>query len=435
MKRMLSVLLVLLMVMSLFAGCSNEPEDTKGNSEKVTLTITLWGDENRVAAYQETLKPFCEANNCEVQITTIPLADYYTKLSTDLSAGQAADIFWVAANNEATYISNGYCANLRPTLEAYPDWDMDDWYDGVLEMTDYVGDGGIYGVALSFGVRAMLYNKTLFENAGVKTPQECVDDGTWTYDTMFDLAAQIHTYDNSKIGCKLWCNGQSNTYNVGFADMLLAYGTGFVNDDSTEFTLNSKEGIQVIQRIYDEMFETEAHAKPGDETGFLSGNVAMARETYSYMANVVNADVDFEWDIVPLPYGDAGTDANLYTGYAFWMANAESKNVDLAAKLIAFITTKEAQLEWCNTFMVPRKSVMSSDKMIDLGEGYPSAEHIKSAFADSIEERPLWAYTGTSQWTLVTNTIQQYLENIWAGAYSVEDGVAAMGKAVEPYLN
>lgn len=453
MKKILSVILVAMMVLAMFAGCGGntaEPTDApKADTpattpaapvedkpaEPVKLTISMWGDEARVAAYQETLKPFCEENNVVVEITTIPLADYYTKLSSNLAAGTAPDVFWVAANNEKTYISNGYCADLRPTLEAYPDWDMDDWYDGVLEMTDYVGDGGIYGVALSFGVRGVLYNKTLFEAAGVKTPDECVADGTWTYETMFDLAKQIRDFDNTKIGVKLWCNGQANTYNVGFADMLLAYGANFVNDDSTEFVLDSDAGKKVIQTIYDEMFVTEAHAKPGDETAFLSGNVAMARETYSYMTNVVKAGVDFEWDVVPLPYGDAGADSNLYTGYAFWHANADGENVDLAAKLIAFITTKEAQLEWCNTFMVPRKSVMADEKMINLGEGYPSAEKISAAFADSIEERPLWAYTGTEQWTLATTAIQQNLENIWAGAYNVEDGIAAMKTAVEPFLN
>ena len=452
MKKILSIILAAMMVLGMFAGCGTTAEPTEASktdvsattpaapvedtpAEPVKLTISMWGDEARAAAYMETLKPFCEENNVVVEITTIPLADYYTKLSSNLAAGTAPDIFWVAANNEKTYISNGYCADLRPTLEAYPDWDMDDWYDGVLEMTDYIGDGGIYGVALSFGVRGVLYNKTLFEAASVKTPQECVDDGTWTYETMFDLGEQIRAYDDTKVGVKLWCNGQSNTYNVGFIDMLLAYGANFVNDDSTEFVLDSEAGTKVIQTIYDEMFVTESHAKPGDETGFLTGNVAMARETYSYMTNVVNADVDFEWDVVPLPYGDAGSDSNLYTGYAFWHANADGENVDLAAKLIAFVTTKEAQLEWCQTFMVPRKSIMADDKMINLGEGYPSAEHIKAAYADSIEERPLWAYTGTEQWTLATTAIQQSLENIWAGAYNVEDGIAAMKTAVEPFLD
>ena len=192
---------------------------------------------------------------------------------------------------------------------------------------------------------------------------------------------------------------------------------------------------KVTQMVYDAMFTNNAHAKPGDETAFVSGNVAMSRETYSYMKNMVNGEVDFEWDLVPLPYGDAGKDANLYTGYAFWCANAYSEHKDLAADLIRFVTMPEAQLEWCKTFMTPRKSVMNSDAILNPGEGYPSAEHIKAAYVDSIVERPLARYTGTTEWTLFCTTVQQYYEMILAGAYNVEDGIAAMKADCEQYLN
>lgn len=428
MKKLLALILTLAMILSIPVI-----QGTAFAAQDVTLTISMWGDEARAEAYKKTLAPFCEANNCDVEISVIPLADYYGKLSANLAAGTGTDIFWTAANNEALYISNGYCANLRPTLEATPDYDMDDWYEGALERTDYVGDGGIYGTALSFGVRGIFYNKTMFENAGVKTPRECWEEGNWTYETMFDLASKIKAFDDTVVGCKLWCNGQSNMSYVSYADILLAYGARLVNEDSTEFTLDSPQGIKVINMINDAM-KSGIHAQPGDETAFLSGQVAMAREPYSYMKNVVNADVDFEWDIVPLPYGDAGTDAKLYTGYAYWHANADSENVDLATKLIAFISNKENMEEWCLAFMAPRKSVMSSEKIVNLGEGYPSPETISAVFAKSVEERPLDAYTGTAQWSMFTTTVEQYFQNIWAGVYNVEDGIAAMKEASSPFL-
>ena len=85
--------------------------------------------------------------------------------------------------------------------------------------------------------------------------------------------------------------------------------------------------------------------------------------------------------------------------------------------------------------MSPRASVMESDKIINLGEGYPSAEHIKAAFVDCVEERGLFAYRGTPQWTLLTTAVQQNYEMIWAGAVSVEEGIAQMKTAVEEFLN
>ena len=68
-------------------------------------------------------------------------------------------------------------------------------------------------------------------------------------------------------------------------------------------------------------------------------------------------------------------------------------------------------------------------------EGYPSPEHVKASFVDCVGERGLFAYRGTSQWTLLTTTVQQNYEMIWAGATSVEDGISQMKAAVEEYLN
>lgn len=454
MKKTISLFLVLAMLLATLSACgdggsatSNPPAggntDTPASSaptdppsgDPVELTISIWGDEARAAAFTESLADFCAANNCTVNINTCAVADYYDKLSTQLGAGTASDVFWVADSKEGTYISGGWCANLRDILEEDAAWDIGDFYENVLERTDYIGDGGIYGVPFSFGVRAIFWNKTLFEAAGVKTPAECVADGTWTYETMFDLGSQINAYDSTKIGVRLWPVGNIGNAINDFADIWRAYGTDIVNSNSTEFTLDSEGGIKSTQLVYDAMFKQNAHAKPGDDTAFLSGNVAMARDVFSYMRNIAEGSVDFEWDIVPQPYGDAGKDGPLYTGYAYWCANANGDHVELASKLIRYITSSEKQLEWCGTFLTPRASVMTSDTLLNRGEGYPSPESIKAAFVDSVDERGLTGYTASADWTLFQTTAEQYHELIWAGSYSVEDGIAALKEASQQYLN
>lgn len=452
MKKTISLLLALTMMLAMLSACnsedpggntnspesnapvSSEPSEAPGTDEPVELTLSIWGDEARAAAFTESLADFCEANNCTVTINTSSVADYYDKLSTQLGAGTASDVFWVADSKEGTYISGGWCANLRDVLEEDPSWDIGDFYENVLERTDYIGDNGIYGVPFSFGVRAIFWNKTLFEAANVKTPAECVADGTWTYETMFDLGSQINAYDSAKIGVRLWPVGNIGNAINDFADIWRAYGTDIVNSDSSEFTLDSEGGIKATQLVYDAMFKQNAHAKPGDDTAFLSGNVAMARDVFSYMRNIASGGVDFEWDIVPQPYGDAGKDGPLYTGYAYWCANANGEHVDLASKLIRYITSAEKQLEWCGTFLTPRASVMNSDTLLNRGEGYPPPESIKAAFVDSVDERGLTGYTATEDWTLFQTTAEQYHELIWAGSYSVEDGIAALKEASQQYL-
>ena len=452
MKKLLSILMVVAMLLALFAGCAGNtaaetpaapatpdtpaaPEEPAAPAEKVELTVAMWGDEARAAAYTETLKPFCEANNCTVKIEIIPISDHFDKLAAQLAAGTAPDVFWLADAKEATFINGGWCENLRDVLEADASWNLADYYTDAIYSTDYDGDGDIYGVPFSFGAQALYYNKTIFEAAGIETPADCVANGTWTYEKMFDLASQIAKYDPTKIGIKLWCVGQTINGVQNFANILSAYGTEVVNADSTEFTLDSEAGIKVTQMVYDAMYTNGGHAKPGDDTAFVSGNIAMARETYSYMKTMAAGEIDFEWDIVPLPYGDKGTEGPLYTGYAYWCANATGKNIELSKELIKFVTNPENSLSWCKTFMCPRTSVMESDALLSLGEGYPEPSKIKAAYVDSVAERGLYTHRGTPDWTLLLTAVQQNYELIWAGEYTVEEGIAAMKDAVAPYLN
>ena len=109
--------------------------------------------------------------------------------------------------------------------------------------------------------------------------------------------------------------------------------------------------------------------------------------------------------------------------------------MELSKELIKFVTNPENQLEWCSTFMCPRSSVMTSDKILNLGEGYPAPERVKAAFVDPVNEQGLYSVRGTAEFTLLQNAVQQTCEMIWAGQYNVEDGVAAMKDAVAPYLN
>lgn len=440
MKKFLTLLLGILMVFSL-AACSKEANDppkdenpVSDTKEEVTLKISMWGDESRKERYLTMLEPFCAENNCKVEIELIALSEYYTKLAAQFGAGTAPDVIWVADGNDATFIQAGRVADLYDTLSSDPGYDLGDFYESAIYQTDYKDEGKIYGVPFSFGARPIYYNKTLFENAGLKTPREYFEEGAWTYDVMFDLAREIYKYDSTKIGLKLWCVGQTENILQMFADMLPAYGASILSADSTEFTWNSEGGIEVFNKVFNAM-KDGSHAQPGDDIAFVSGNVAMARETYSYMSMLANETLDFEWDIVPQPVGPLGDAAPLYTGYAFWTVNDDSANKQLAMDLVKFVSNPENQLAFCKTFLVPRSSVMNSKEVTDLGNGYPSPETIKECFVTPVEIHGLWTDTGTAGMAQLMQALLENTQLIWADAVSVEDGMAMMKEAVAPYLN
>lgn len=169
----MTLFLVFAMLLTMLAGCGGKTEESSNagsaapaeseagetaqadaSGDKVQLTIAMWGDEARAEAYQKTLAPFCEANNCTVKIELVPIGDFFDKLASQLGAGTAPDVFWLADAKEATFIQGGWCANLKDTLTADASYNFDDFYTDAITSTDY-GDGGVYGVPFSFGARAI----------------------------------------------------------------------------------------------------------------------------------------------------------------------------------------------------------------------------------------------------------------------------------------
>src|SRR5690554_4661888 len=114
-----------------------------------------------VAAFEE------ENEDVTVQVETVPYADYFTKLQTDVAGGTVADTFELNYENFVTYAENGSLAPLE-------DIDRDAYNESLLDA--FSRDGAQYGVPTSFSNVVLFYNKDLFEEAGVDTP---TNDWTW----------------------------------------------------------------------------------------------------------------------------------------------------------------------------------------------------------------------------------------------------------------
>ena len=99
----MTLFLVFAMLLTMLAGCGGKTEESSNagsaapaeseagetaqadaSGDKVQLTIAMWGDEARAEAYQKTLAPFCEANNCTVKIELVPIGDFFDKLASQL---------------------------------------------------------------------------------------------------------------------------------------------------------------------------------------------------------------------------------------------------------------------------------------------------------------------------------------------------------------
>ena len=99
-----------------------------------------------------------------VEITSLPWNEAFEKFATMVSAGETPDVVEMPDTWHALYAKNGSLENLEPYLAK---WEHTGGLnDKALTFARYV-DNTAYLIPYGFYLRAMFYNKKLFEEAGV----------------------------------------------------------------------------------------------------------------------------------------------------------------------------------------------------------------------------------------------------------------------------
>ena len=165
MKKILALVLSLMMIFSICAFASAE--------ETVTLNFQMWSDEEEV--FTELIRIYEEAHpNIKINMTCTPSGDSYTvKLQTVLGGGGDVDMFGISSPpGLAEYVAKGAVKPLDDMI-AGSGTDM----SGIQSIVDSIAiDGKTYGLPYKTSSWFVIYNKDLFDAAGVPYP-----DGAWMY--------------------------------------------------------------------------------------------------------------------------------------------------------------------------------------------------------------------------------------------------------------
>lgn len=184
-KKLITVLLTGTMIATLFSGCGQTEESNQetdvNTTESVSLADTETTEENVEITYanfnasggnEETLQKMYDAfheeyPNITVNIETIGYDDYFTQMQTRVAGGTAPDCYELNIENFAAYANKGALAELT---------DIDTSGYNETALSAFKVDGKQYGVPGNFSNVVLIYNKDLFDEAGVEYPN---DDWTW----------------------------------------------------------------------------------------------------------------------------------------------------------------------------------------------------------------------------------------------------------------
>lgn len=202
-KKLISVGLTAAMLTGLLAGCGDSSQNSSQNgSGSEPVVLQWWG------SFPENMGPnqVCEAfnkidPNLQVEYTRFVNDDAgNTKLDVSLMSDSSIDVFLslndVLLNKR---IDSGYAEPLDELFDKVG-FNIKDDYDDAIEQRQK--DGHYYSLPAKKMTSTILYNKDMFDEAGVAYP-----DADWTYDEFLDAATKL-------------THGEGNNMDISSLDMM-----------------------------------------------------------------------------------------------------------------------------------------------------------------------------------------------------------------------
>ena len=156
---------------SMLAACGGSSGNGSSGGKKA-LTFQIWD-----VAQKEGMEAMCAAYtqqhpevSIEVQVTS--WNEYWTKLEAAATSNQMPDIFWMHTNELLKYADNGMLADCTDIVEK-------DKFSEVSLSNAMGSNGTLYAVPKDKDTVGLVYNKEMFDAAGVAYPDE-----NWTWDDL-----------------------------------------------------------------------------------------------------------------------------------------------------------------------------------------------------------------------------------------------------------
>lgn len=393
------------------------------------LTLMMYTSAEIQAKIEKELEPFEEENGCTVETILVPLADYDSKLSTMIASNEAPDVLWVAEKSTDQYISQGILADITEITQD-TEWDWEDFAEG--QRAHWTSEDKVYGLPFSGAPIVCFYNKSLYEKAGLATPTELYESGEWTVDKMIEQAYELSELGEEVYGIDFSRMGNWTNWDVVGTTVLRLYGGDAWNDsDHSQILINSEDSVKGLD-AFNRMLEDGVHAKAGTTVDFTTGQLGLWCDLYSQITKLAN--VEFEWDVVPMPDNQYGWAAS-WSGSAAYAVYEGTPNRELAEKLVKYITGKEAMGDLAFDFVSPRKSILYGESFATGNNGEYARSSDPEAHAriiDAIDK--VHTKLSHEQNEALSSCIQEAFELMYAGEMNAKEAADYAAELMESYI-
>lgn len=398
MKKILSVVIVLMLILGLLASCKKEAEtddkkDTgteqtadkdkvetgktdqeaektkqEDSNEKVTIRLLtrMAGTSTQVQIFNDIINQFKEKYP-EVEIIDDSQGDesaFNNILTTDIASGEMANIFRIqGVSNLGEYIDNGLLLNVAPHIEKDQDWGGG-FSEGSLAYYKVPGHDGIYAVPMEAGLIGVYYNTEIMDSVGYSEFPK-----TWS--ELLNAIAKLKEKKIIPIAM-----GAQSTYMAGHLHDQIFYkwlGTNAAKELGTRQMKWTDDGVvETLQYVKDLIdagaFDPSAAGITDDVamTQFQQGEAAMVITgpwNISRFSKPEETPVSDKIKVAKFPYFDQkpenkDEDMQILSPYMI-SGKLEGKELELTLELVKMLTNKEAAKRYAeeSAFLIPRTDI------------------------------------------------------------------------------
>ena len=292
----------------------------------------------RTRLLRDHLDSFEAANpGMKVDVISLSWGQAFEKIGMMVAGGRVPDVmempdFWLSR-----YVSAGQIADMTPFIKKA---DFDDDIEGGTFQYGSINDR-LYTIPYGFYLRALIYNKRIFERAGIEKPP-------LTLQEFYDTSAKISELP----GVTGFCH-QGGRGGPVFYYWLMTTMNGspkFFDEDgnSTFYNQGAIDGLTLIRDLYQNGYVPKDSINWNfNETvsGFYSGTCAMLHQTPDALSALKKRMDEDDYSSSPMPLGPSGKSFP-HLGYIGWSVLEKSTRKQAAFKLVRHLLARENNQEW-----------------------------------------------------------------------------------------
>ncbi|MGN7380604.1 extracellular solute-binding protein [Paenibacillus sp. SAFN-117] len=346
-----AVLLMSVILAFFLAACGGgSKEDSTEGGKKVSLDFVWFTDGVEGEVMKGLIKEY-EAQNENVKINLIEVAykDLGTKLKTMISGGKPPALSRVS--------DTGMFANQALDLTEYlgtADEFSSQFIDSIKPY--YIVDNKVIAAPMDVTANGMIYNKTLFDKAGVQVPSS--PDDVWTWDEFAEALKQVQEKGGAKYGMVVDVTPHR------WSTMLYQFGGSVFNEDGTKTLINDENAVKTLEyfkKLHADGIMPDSVWIGGENPNnlFRTGQVGVHLAGNWMLSNYKDIN-NFEWGVTYMPKQEIRSSV---PGGKYLMAFQNSGVEKEAAEFIKFLTSKDINSKYNqeSLFISPRKDSAKLD--------------------------------------------------------------------------